>query len=328
MSPLTLNVTGRIEKLTVMGQGDLSGLPACWQLHSPQPCPAPGCAPPLAPGLQDTFSLRRSPGSIVLLRHLTSLVSPPSSLAPLNPESPRTSSGKVWGGHPLPWARPRAEWAGQRAGPVPTSPINGAGRAPGLCSCARRPTPRSAVSPRRTRPLPAPDMERQKALVSRCGELVHIRYRLLRQALAECLGTLILVVSRGTQRSPYVSGPHTPQSFCSLESCCFSRQPYPSPNSDPHLDPLQSALPPSFYPLCDGCYSPVTALILQPPPTSDPAHRLELRSPVQSETPIPFSRLPLLPKFSESQPSTQRGVGGRRKQIEPFQIIWLLTSGP
>ncbi|KAI2552406.1 aquaporin 3 (Gill blood group), partial [Homo sapiens] len=30
--------------------------------------------------------------------------------------------------------------------------------------------------------------------VSRCGEMLHIRYRLLRQALAECLGTLILVM--------------------------------------------------------------------------------------------------------------------------------------
>ncbi|KAI2552407.1 aquaporin 3 (Gill blood group) [Homo sapiens] len=37
-------------------------------------------------------------------------------------------------------------------------------------------------------------MGRQKELVSRCGEMLHIRYRLLRQALAECLGTLILVM--------------------------------------------------------------------------------------------------------------------------------------
>lgn len=41
-------------------------------------------------------------------------------------------------------------------------------------------------------------MGRQKELVNRCGEMLHIRYRLLRQALAECLGTLILVVSGGT----------------------------------------------------------------------------------------------------------------------------------
>lgn len=40
-------------------------------------------------------------------------------------------------------------------------------------------------------------MGRQKELVNRCGEMLHIRYRLLRQALAECLGTLILVVSAG-----------------------------------------------------------------------------------------------------------------------------------
>ncbi|XP_043833658.1 aquaporin-3 [Dromiciops gliroides] len=37
-------------------------------------------------------------------------------------------------------------------------------------------------------------MGRQKELVSRCGDLLRIRYRLLRQALAECLGTLILVM--------------------------------------------------------------------------------------------------------------------------------------
>ncbi|XP_037348572.1 aquaporin-3 isoform X2 [Talpa occidentalis] len=37
-------------------------------------------------------------------------------------------------------------------------------------------------------------MGRQKELVARCGEMLHIRYRLLRQALAECLGTLILVM--------------------------------------------------------------------------------------------------------------------------------------
>lgn len=40
-------------------------------------------------------------------------------------------------------------------------------------------------------------MGRQKELMNRCGEMLHIRYRLLRQALAECLGTLILVVSAG-----------------------------------------------------------------------------------------------------------------------------------
>nr|XP_023421259.1 aquaporin-3 isoform X2 [Cavia porcellus] len=37
-------------------------------------------------------------------------------------------------------------------------------------------------------------MGRQKELVSRCGEMLHIRYRLFRQAMAECLGTLILVM--------------------------------------------------------------------------------------------------------------------------------------
>ncbi|XP_077004042.1 aquaporin-3 isoform X2 [Tamandua tetradactyla] len=37
-------------------------------------------------------------------------------------------------------------------------------------------------------------MGRQKELVSRCGDMLHIRYRLLRQALAECLGTLIFVM--------------------------------------------------------------------------------------------------------------------------------------
>lgn len=37
-------------------------------------------------------------------------------------------------------------------------------------------------------------MGRQKELMNRCGEMLHIRYRLLRQALAECLGTLILVM--------------------------------------------------------------------------------------------------------------------------------------
>ena len=53
-------------------------------------------------------------------------------------------------------------------------------------------------------------MGRQKELVSRCGEMLHIRYRLLRQALAECLGTLILVVSGGARRSPSLSSPHAP----------------------------------------------------------------------------------------------------------------------
>lgn len=55
-----------------------------------------------------------------------------------------------------------------------------------------------------------PAMGRQKELVSRCGEMLHIRYRLLRQALAECLGTLILVVSGGTQKSPSVFSPYIP----------------------------------------------------------------------------------------------------------------------
>uniref|UniRef100_F7GJE9 Aquaporin-3 n=2 Tax=Monodelphis domestica TaxID=13616 RepID=F7GJE9_MONDO len=41
---------------------------------------------------------------------------------------------------------------------------------------------------------PLGTMGRQKELVSRCGDLLRIRYRLLRQALAECLGTLILVM--------------------------------------------------------------------------------------------------------------------------------------
>jgi hypothetical protein len=55
-------------------------------------------------------------------------------------------------------------------------------------------------------------MGRQKELVNRCGEMLHIRYRLLRQALAECLGTLILVVSGGSWASPRPPAPvrHSP----------------------------------------------------------------------------------------------------------------------
>ena len=69
---------------------------------------------------------------------------------------------------------------------------------------------RSAVLPCQTDRYLPPDMDRQKALVSRCGELLHIRYRLLRQALAECLGTLILVVSGGDPEKPLCLRP--PQS--------------------------------------------------------------------------------------------------------------------
>lgn len=68
-------------------------------------------------------------------------------------------------------------------------------------------------------------MGRQKELVSRCGEMLHIRYRLLRQALAECLGTLILVVSGGTQRSPSVSSPYSPLIPLFTGGLCFSGQP-------------------------------------------------------------------------------------------------------
>ena len=60
-------------------------------------------------------------------------------------------------------------------------------------------------------------MGRQKELVNRCGEMLHIRYRLLRQALAECLGTLILVVSGGTRRSLLPAPP--PQYLYSLRGC-------------------------------------------------------------------------------------------------------------
>lgn len=81
-------------------------------------------------------------------------------------------------------------------------------------------------------------MGRQKELVSRCGEMLHIRYRLLRQALAECLGTLILVVSGGSRRSPSVSSAYTPHSLCSRESCAFQDNLDLSPSSDPRLDPF------------------------------------------------------------------------------------------
>lgn len=53
-------------------------------------------------------------------------------------------------------------------------------------------------------------MGRQKELVSRCGEMLHIRYRLLRQALAECLGTLILVVSGGSPGACQLQRGNTP----------------------------------------------------------------------------------------------------------------------
>lgn len=47
--------------------------------------------------------------------------------------------------------------------------------------------------------------------MNRCGEMLHIRYRLLRQALAECLGTLILVVSVGGYLgNPLCLRPYTP----------------------------------------------------------------------------------------------------------------------
>ena len=55
-------------------------------------------------------------------------------------------------------------------------------------------------------------MGRQKELVNRCGEMLHIRYRLLRQALAECLGTLILVVSAGKCTALSLSSPALPNS--------------------------------------------------------------------------------------------------------------------
>lgn len=70
------------------------------------------------------------------------------------------------------------------------------GRQPALPGTAPSPPP-SALR-HLSAPLTAPNMGRQKELVNRCGEMLHIRYRLLRQALAECLGTLILVVSGGT----------------------------------------------------------------------------------------------------------------------------------
>lgn len=75
----------------------------------------------------------------------------------------------------------------------------------------------------RARHPAAPAMGRQKELVSRCGEMLHIRYRLLRQALAECLGTLILVVSGRTQRAHFSPGPTLPIPSVHLRDC-FSRQ--------------------------------------------------------------------------------------------------------
>lgn len=87
-------------------------------------------------------------------------------------------------------------------------------------------------------------MGRQKELVSRCGEMLHIRYRLLRQALAECLGTLILVVSGGDPEKPFCPSAYTPHSLCSLESCVLQDSLDPSPSSDPRLAPFQSALSP------------------------------------------------------------------------------------
>ncbi|KAK2119898.1 hypothetical protein P7K49_001284 [Saguinus oedipus] len=84
------------------------------------------------------------------------------------------------------------------------------GRGPGLPRCYKgrhlrwRPLLAAPGASRCPCPCPSdsasacPDMGRQKELVSRCGEMLHIRYRLLRQALAECLGTLILVVSGGS----------------------------------------------------------------------------------------------------------------------------------
>lgn len=105
-----------------------------------------------------------------------------------------------------------AERAGQRGGRGPSLPRSYKGRHPVLTATAALPAAlppcSSSLSPDSAAACPA--MGRQKELVSRCGEMLHIRYRLLRQALAECLGTLILVVSGGTQRSYSVSRPYTP----------------------------------------------------------------------------------------------------------------------
>lgn len=83
-----------------------------------------------------------------------------------------------------------------------------------------------------------PAMGRQKELVSRCGEMLHIRYRLLRQALAECLGTLILVVSGGSRENLSLSSPCTPQTLTSPKGLCFPRWPgRTSPALTPTLNP-------------------------------------------------------------------------------------------
>ena len=79
--------------------------------------------------------------------------------------------------------------------------------------------------------------------MSRCGEMLHIRYRLLRQALAECLGTLILVVSGERSLSP---DPHSPVPLFTGGSVFFKTAltPLPALIPRPQLDPFRSTLRP------------------------------------------------------------------------------------
>ena len=182
-----------------------------------------------------------SPGSTLLLRYLTPLVSTPSSLAPLNPASSRTSPGKVWGGRPLPWARPRAEWAGQQAGPVPTSPINCAGRAPGLCSSARRPPSALRRLALPDRPLPAPRHGSTE------GAGVPLRGAAPHPLPAASPGSGRVPGNPhprgewgGPREAPMSPAPTIPNPSFHWRAVAFQDSPTPLPT----LIPLQSALPP------------------------------------------------------------------------------------
>lgn len=197
------------------------------------------------------------------------LPSPPASPSPA---SPPASPGKLRGGgcpH-LGRARGSAGGAAGRAGRVPPARIKGATRRSGPPLPARR--ARAPSRPHATAAA-APAMGRQKELVSRCGEMLHIRYRLLRQALAECLGTLILVVSGRDPEKPFsLQPPHPPTPL--LEGLFFKAVPTPLPG-------LLPPIPDWSYPLART-----------PSMTALTPSRMPAVTPTDSSDRLPFYRAP------------------------------------
>lgn len=114
--------------------------------------------------------------------------------------------------------------------------------------------------------------------MSRCGEMLRIRHLLLRQALAECLGTLILVVSGGTRRSPSLSRPpRSAAPLFTLEGLFFKAGAPPLPALLPTLTHSRVVFPLAPIPDSpDSCQraalTPLTAL-MGPPLTRAAAHR-------------------------------------------------------